>query len=69
MAISSLLLFSYIDPVSGFILLQMVIGGCIGCFAFLSGKMGGGVRLLNPFYKSKLKSDLQSTVDSSPQEK
>jgi hypothetical protein len=33
-------LFSYVDPVSGVILLQLLIGGCIGYFAFTARKFG-----------------------------
>jgi hypothetical protein len=33
------ILFSYIDPVSGVILLQLVIGGVIGCFASFRHKI------------------------------
>jgi hypothetical protein len=37
-------IFSYIDPVSGVILLQILIGGCIGGFVFVYTKIGGGLR-------------------------
>jgi hypothetical protein len=33
------ILFSYIDPVSGMILLQLAIGGVIGCFASFRHKI------------------------------
>lgn len=56
-------LFSYIDPVSGVILLQLVIGGCIGGCAFLWGKIGGGLRLLNPFAKAKSKAGEQQETE------
>jgi hypothetical protein len=68
MFISSLLI-SYIDPVSGVILLQLVIGGCIAGFAFLYGKIGGGLRLLNPFSKAKQRTDLQRELKLPPLEK
>jgi hypothetical protein len=38
------ILFSYIDPVSGVILLQLLIGGCIGGFTFFCRKLGFGWR-------------------------
>ena len=65
---STSLLFSYIDPVSGVILLQLVIGGCVGGFALLFGKIGKGLRGLNPFGRSKLDADLQQESELPPVE-
>jgi hypothetical protein len=62
-------LFSYIDPVSGVILLQLVIGGCIGGLAYFSGKIGRGLRFLNPFNKSESETVLQLETKSIPEEK
>jgi hypothetical protein len=62
------LLYSYIDPVSGVILLQLAIGGCIGGFAFFFRKIGAGFRFLNLF-RSKTEAHLQIPAKSASEEK
>jgi hypothetical protein len=65
---TSSMLFSYIDPVSGVILLQLAIGGCIGCCAFFHKKIVKGLRLLNLFGNSEPKTDLQESAKPPPEE-
>jgi hypothetical protein len=57
---ASFILFSYIDPVSGVILLQLIIGGGIGCIAGFRRKIWRfGARL---FAKRRIEEDLNDAA-------
>jgi len=40
------MLFAYIDPVSGFIVIQAIVAGAIGAAVYFRRMIGRGVRLL-----------------------
>jgi hypothetical protein len=57
--------FSYIDPVSGVILLQLMVGACIGGVAVFFGKITSSLRPLNPFSRrSPTDSQAEQSVPS-----
>jgi hypothetical protein len=59
---ASIILFSYIDPVSGVILLQLIIGGGIGFIASFRHKIWRfGARF---FAKRRVEEDLQDAAPS-----
>ncbi len=45
----TILLFSYIDPVSGVILMQVIVAGVLGCAAFFRRSIWRVLRLLTPW--------------------
>ncbi len=48
----TILLFSYIDPVSGVILMQVIVAGVLGCAAFFRRSIFRVLRLLTPWKSS-----------------